>query len=215
MKQRNYHSNLAFLDLLLNIVLAYAMFYILTSIYVNPKIPEEKNVIAKAEAVITFTWDTDIADDVDAYVEDPAGGIVYFQDKEENLMHLDRDDLGNANDTVIVNGHRFEYKENQEIVTIRGWMAGEYVVNVHMFSKRVQGPTEVTIMLEKLNPSWKLIAAKTVTLTVNGDEQTAFRFTVNKKGEVTDINYLPKKIVGSGGSGPRLADPYYDEGYDD
>jgi len=196
MKLRNYHSNLALLDLLLNIVLYYAMSYILTSIFVNPKVKQEKNVEAKAEAVITVTWDRDNTDDVDTYVEDPVGGIVYFGDKEENLMHLDRDDLGHSNDTVTIGNHTFQYKENREIVTLRGLFPGEYIVNVHMYSKRVEEPTEVTILLEKLNPTLRLMAAKTLTLMGTGDEETAFRFVVNKKGKITDINFLKKEILG-------------------
>ena len=196
MRLRNYHSNLALLDLLMNIVLYYAMCYILTTIFVNPKVKQEKNVEAKAEAVITVTWDKENRDDVDTYVEDPAGGIVYFQDKEENLMHLDRDDLGHDNDTITIGNHTFEYKENREIVTLRGLFPGEYIVNVHMYAKRVRGPTEVTITLERLNPSLQLKAARTVTLMGVGDEETAFRFIVNKKGEITDINFLKKEIVG-------------------
>jgi hypothetical protein len=66
-----------------------------------------------------------------------------------------------------------------------------------MYSKRGKDPVEVTIILEKINPSLKLCASKKVTLNVNGDERTAFRFTVNKDGEITEINHLPKTLAAS------------------
>jgi hypothetical protein len=200
--------------LLFNTLLAFAVFFMLTFVFVNPKVKHEKNVEAKADMIITVTWEKTQMDDVDTWVEDPGGGIVYFRDKEENLMHLDRDDLGKANDVVVVNGQKFEYKENREMVTIRGMIPGEYVVNVHMYSKRVEGPTEVNVIVEKLNPTLTLCASKTVTLHKTADEVTAFRFTVNKKGEVIDINDLPKQIVREkvGHMGGMEGEEYYDDG---
>jgi len=65
-------------------------------------------------------------------VEDPRGNIVYFQNKEVGLMHLDRDDRGTIADRIIIDGKNIENPANQEIVTIRGYMAGEYVVNLYI-----------------------------------------------------------------------------------
>lgn len=195
MKKRwkQYGSSIAFLDLLFNILLAFVAFFMCAFLLVNPKVKQEKNVEAKAEMIITVTWPRECEDDVDTYVEEPTGKLVYFQRKEDGLMHLDRDDLGHANDKIITPSGTYEYNENREMVTLRGLIPGEYTVNVHMYSKRGKKPVEVTIILEKINPSLKLCASKTVTLTKNGDERTAFRFTI-KDGDVTEIIHLPKKL---------------------
>jgi hypothetical protein len=56
-------------------------------------------------------------------------------------------------------------------------------------------PTEVTVILEKINPLLKLCGSKKVILEVDGEEMTAFRFTVNRDGEITEINSLQKEIA--------------------
>ncbi len=48
-------------------------------------------------------------------------------------MHLDRDDLGERNDAIEVAGRRVLNPLNQEIVSIRGILPGEYVVNLHLY----------------------------------------------------------------------------------
>ena len=111
-------------------------------------------------------------------------------------MHLDRDDLGRINDIVQTPFGEIEHKENKEIVTLRGFNRGEYVVNVHMYMRRDEASsTEVTIQLDKINPVFKTIVIKRTVLINNGDEKTAFRFVLNKDGEVIEVNQLPKTLV--------------------
>ena len=62
---------------------------------------------------------SDLDDDVDTYVEDPSGNLVAFMRREEGLMHLDRDDLGKRNDSVLPDYGVVEYTENRELVTLR------------------------------------------------------------------------------------------------
>lgn len=186
---------MAFLDLLFNTLLCFAALFVLSFILINPS-KKENNIKAKADFMITVTWNKDLDDDVDTYVEDPVGNLVAFMRREEGLMHLDRDDLGHRNDTINTPNGPIEYKDNREIVTLRGFIPGEYVVNVHMYMKREKAPTEVMIVLEKLNP-YMIIMAKNVILTTNGQEDTAFRFVVDSEGVVTKVNELKKTLVKS------------------
>ena len=192
--KRNYHTNLAFLDLLFNTLLAFAALFVLAIVLINPT-KEENNTEAKAEFMIIVEWPSDLDDDVDTYVEDPSGNLVAFMRREEGLMHLDRDDLGKRNDSVLTEFGVVEYSENRELVTLRGISKGEYVVNVHMYMNR-SGAAEVPIIikLEKLNP-YKTVTIKKVVLRGTGDEHTAFRFTLSDKGKVLDVNELPKKLA--------------------
>ena len=192
--KRNYHTDLAFLDLLFNTLLCFAALFALSFILVNPS-KQNKNVEAKADFIITVTWPADMDDDVDTYVEDPAGNLVAFMRREQGLMHLDRDDVGFRSDRIETAAGIVEFKENREIVTLRGTLAGEYVVNVHMYTKRSgEGPTPVVIRLEKLTP-FKIAAVRELTLMANSDEKTAFRFVLNDKGEVVDVNHLEKSLA--------------------
>ena len=191
--KRNYHTNLAFLDLLFNTLLCFAALFSLAFILINPS-KKNKNVDAKAEFIITVIWPSEMDDDVDTYVEDPEGNLIAFNRREQGLMHLDRDDTGLSFDTISTSFGIVEYKENREMVTIRGYLPGEYVVNVHMYTKREDKETPVTIILEKINP-YKVVTGRNVVLKLRGDEKTAFRFTVDDEGKVIQTNQLEKGLA--------------------
>ena len=191
--KRNYHTNLAFLDLLFNTLLCFADLFSLAFILINPS-QKNKTVDAKAEFIITVIWPSEMDDDVDTYVEDPEGNLIAFNRREQGLMHLDRDDTGISFDTIATDFGLIEYKENREMVTIRGYVPGEYVVNFHMYTKREDKETPVTIILEKINP-YKVVTGRNVVLKIKGDEKTAFRFTVNDEGKVIQTNQLEKGLA--------------------
>lgn len=194
--KRTYHSMFAMLDLLFLTCAGFVALFILSFVQIKEKDPNKKVTEAKAEFIVTYIWPVEMDCDVDAYVEDPNGAVVSFQRREDGLMHLDRDDLGNTNDRIYSQfGGYIEYKENREIVTLRGIIPGEYTVNAHLYAKR--GVTEtipVTIRVEKVNP-FSIVAVKKVNLEFTADEKTALRFTLNKKGEVTNVSDLEKKIA--------------------
>ena len=192
--KREYHTNLAFLDVLFNTLLCFAALFAMSFILINPS-KKDNNVVEKGEFVIVMTWPKEMDNDVDIYVEDPEGNLVAFMRREEGLMHLDRDDLGQRNDTVQTQFGEIEYDENREIVTLRGIIPGEYVINVHMYMKREESLlTPITIQHDKINP-YSTIMIKRVTLGDSGEEKTAFRFTLNNDGDVVEINELQKTLV--------------------
>ena len=192
--KRNYHTNLAFLDVLFNTLLCFAALFALSFVLINPS-KAEKNVEMKAEFVIVVTWPQELDDDVDVYLEDPQGHLVAFMRREDGLMHLDRDDFGSRNEFINTPAGRIEYPQNREIVTIRGIVPGEYVLNVHMYTKKSVGvSTPVTVLVDKINP-YGTVVVKTVELGNTGDEKTICRFVVDKEGKVTDVTYLFKKLT--------------------
>ena len=97
--KRSYNTNVAFLDLLFNTLLCFAALFVIAFILVNP-ISEDGKVDVYADFLITVSWPKSMVDDIDVYARDPQGNIVYFGNKENGLMHLDRDDLGGSNDFV-------------------------------------------------------------------------------------------------------------------
>ena len=193
MRKRTYDTNVAFLDLLFNTLLCFAALFTLSFVMINPS-RQNANTESKAEFIITVTWPHEQDNDVDVYVEDPGGHLVSFARREDGLMHLDRDDLGHRNDTIQTPDGPLEYNENREIVSIRGILPGEYIVNVHMYHKNSVEDCPVTIQLDKINP-FKIVTTKPVVLKLKADEKTAFRFTVNQNGDVIDVNELPKNLA--------------------
>ena len=191
--KNNYNTNLSMLDLLFLVCLGFSALFILSYVQIKEKNTKSKHDIEiKAEFIITVTWPSDQDCDVDTYVQDPNENLVFFKSRESGLMHLDRDDLGYKNDSI---NNQLQYNENREVVTLRGISEGEYVVNVHMFNKRkVEQTTPVTVRLEKINP-YKSIIINTVELQNTSDEKTAFRFSLDKNGNVIDTNKNSKTLA--------------------
>jgi hypothetical protein len=196
---REYGSPTAFFDLIFNILCCFVVLFSISFLLMSRKIEEDKKIRSNAEFMISSTWPKLSDDDIDLYVEDPFGNIVFFRRREEGLMHLDRDDIGRRSDTVRgADGSVYQIEENREIVTIRGIIPGEYVVNVHMYLDRVKdSPTPVTVKVEKLNPLVTLVTSSTVLIGNTGDEKTAFRFTIDAGGEVTGTSSLAKPLAGA------------------
>ncbi len=194
-----YHSNVSFLDLLFNLVVGFVMLFIIAFLLIRP-IAENKQIEQKAEYIISVTWPKEFADDVDTWLQDPIEQILSFRNKEIGLMHLDRDDLGRSNDSQYVKGiGKVSYPYNREIATIRGYLPGEYVLNIHLYRKVVLigGPKSVpvTITVEKINPKVKLIYKAEVILKTQWEEQTVIRFVLDRDGEVKSTNFLYYPLV--------------------
>jgi len=184
-----------FVDLLFNILLGFAFLFIISFLMIQP-ILKKAEVHTQAEYIITVTWPLNNKDDVDTWLEDPLGNIVYFKNKEAGLVHLDRDDLGDMNDVIVLaDGTTVKYPYNQEILTIRGFVGGEWTLNLHMYSKREKTPTTARVTVDKLNPTLKTIIAKDIILEERGDEITVARFEMGSSGDILSINDMPKGLI--------------------
>jgi uncharacterized protein YfaP (DUF2135 family) len=194
MPRRRSDPGLGFTDLLFNALLGFVLLFVLAMLLINP-VARSGAIDPKAEFLITLSWPEEHKDDVDLYVQDPAGNLVWFRRREAGLMHLDRDDLGRSNDVVRVAGLEVVNPLNQEIVTLRGVVPGEHVVNVHLYRFDGDGPVPATVRVEKLNPTVKLIFHDDLQLSRQGEEKTALRFTVRRDGEVVAVTRLAKHLV--------------------
>jgi len=202
---RNYHSSTSFLDLLFNTVLVYVFLFFMAFLLITPE-QKQSDIKTKAEFIVTLTWDDESVDDVDLWMEDPLGDTLYFRSTDVNFMHLDRDDLGFANDSITMpDGRVVSVSRNQEIASIRGFIPGEWILNIHMYNKRdftdakhnKNGikPTNVKIKLEKINPSVKTIVYKTYVMRKHWEEITVVRFTMSANGDIISVSDLPKKLL--------------------
>ncbi len=203
-RHRSYGSQVAFIDLLFNTLVGFVFLFVLAFILINP-VAKKSNVEIVAEFIIKIHWPTDSPSDVDLWMRDPLGNYVGFKSKDVGLMSLNRDDLGTSNDTVYgPKGEAITVFRNEEMVTIRGIVPGEYIVNVHWYNKKVAVlemgeknyvPLPVQVQVEKINP-YNVVYAREVFLDRKGDETTVVRFTVNEDGSVSDFNTLYYGIVG-------------------
>lgn len=173
-------------------VIAFLFFLALLAIAPDSK---EGKVDSKAEFIITMDWPDNHPDDLDLFVQDAAGNIVWYRHREAGFMVLERDDRGGANDFIVVNGKKIASPIREEIVTIRGIVAGEYTVNVSHFQATTGKPVPATVKVQKLNPTTQVVFDNAVIVDHTGDEKTAVRFTLDDTGNVVDVNSRPKSLI--------------------
>ena len=208
-----FKSSIGFIDLLFNILLGFAFLFIVAFLLIKPE-AKKKDFDRRAEFVIILEWDHDAADDLDLYVQDPMGDIVSFRLPRWGFMHLDKDDLGKANDTVVnADGSRSTVMINREVVTIRGIMPGEFIINAHYYSTREysgqsieMGETRVSADKPKKNLTVKVELHKVTPYTIlwtgekqftqKGQEETFLRFRIDDKGNlVLPFRFEEKQFV--------------------
>ena len=173
-------------------VIAFLFFIALLAIKTKE---DEGKVDPKLEFLITVSWPDKHPDDIDMFVRDPIGNMVWYRRREAGFLVIDRDDRGGLNDFIMVNGQKVASPIRQEIVSMRGIVAGEYTVNVYHFAALTGKPVPVTVKVEKLNPKVQVVHYDTVELDHGGEEKTAVRFILDKAGTVTEVNHDQTSLV--------------------
>ena len=209
-----FKSSLGFIDLLFNILLGFAFLFIIAFLLIKPE-AKKKDFDRRAEFVVILEWDHDAPDDLDLYVKDPTDQAVSFRLPIVNFMHLDKDDLGIRNDTIVnADGTTSSVQINREVVTIRGIIAGEYLINTHYYSTRVYNgsqlepnertinyrnrpPRNLTVKIElhRVTP-YQILWAGEKKFTHRGQEETFLRFVLDEDGNIIPpFTFEPDKFV--------------------
>ena len=191
--KRTYHNNISFLDILFNFLLATVILLVIAVLHIVED-QNKANIETKAEFVITLEWDTDQDNDVDIWVEDPNEIMMWYRTLEAGVVHNDRDDKGSRDD-IYIDGEVL--KINQEIVTWRGIVEGEWVVNLHMYrmggTDRDKEGSKVKITMMKLNPKASIIFKKEYFMKTHWEQITVARFHMTKQGEIMNLTDEPWK----------------------
>jgi hypothetical protein len=173
-------------------VIAFLFFIALLAVSPDSK---EGKIDFKAEFIITMDWPDNHPDDLDLFVQDPVGNIAWYRHRVAGFLTLDRDDRGGANGTIVVNGKKIASPIREEIVTVRGIVAGEYTVNVSHFLATTGQPVAVSVKVQKLNPVVQVIFDNKVMVDHAGQEETAVRFRLDDEGKVVDVHQRSKSLV--------------------
>jgi|TARA_Y100000294_G_scaffold147449_1_gene143326 hypothetical protein len=202
MNNEKFKSTIGFTDLLFNILVGFAFLFIIAFLLIKPEAKKE-DFNRRAEFVVVLEWDNDANGDIDLYVEDPTGKQVSFRYHNHNYMHLDKDDLGSMNDTVVnADGSISTVKINREVVTIRGIIEGEYIINAHYYSLRSYDKINpkkpvvtVRVELHKANP-YSIMWVGEKEFNHRGQEETFLRFRLDKDGRILPpFTFEQKKFV--------------------
>ena len=183
-----------FIDLLFNTLLGFTFLFLVSLLFINPK-AKRGSVDMVAEYIITATWPKNLADDIDLWVHAPTGHTVSYMQKEAGWLTLDRDDRGELNDIILVDGEEVLYPINQEIITVRYRQAGEYIVNLYFYEQASGEPVPVEVKVDRVNPTLTTVFAETFELVAQDQELTALRFSIDREGNVFDINSLPLRLT--------------------
>jgi len=192
---RSYNANMSLQDIVM--ILLISFLFIIVFMKVEKK--DDAKIKTKAEFVINVEWDEKSDDDVDTWLRDPQGNLVFYKDKEVGIMHIDRDDRGMVNDYVYVRSERVYTKTNQELTTIRGFIEGEWILNLHYYRRgQPIKPVNVHVTITKLNPEAKIILNKKLVLDNYWQEVTIARFEMTSSGKILTIEEdLPYEMVQS------------------
>ncbi|GAA0419154.1 hypothetical protein GCM10009133_29440 [Cocleimonas flava] len=183
-----------FIDLLFNTLMGFSFLFLVSLLFINPKADQAK-VEKQAEYIISATWPQDLEDDIDLWMRAPTGHTVSYLEKETGWLHLERDDRGELNDTLMIDGKEEIHPINQEIITIRKRNAGEYIVNLFYYTKKSREPVPVDIRVDRINPKYETVYRQTINLDKVNQEKTAVRFTIKEDGSVHNISKLPIELT--------------------
>ena len=174
--------------------MGFSFLFLVSLLFINP-IADQAKVEKQAEYIISATWPQDLEDDIDLWMRAPTGHTVSYLEKETGWLHLERDDRGELNDTLLIDGKEEVHPINQEIITIRKRTTGEYIVNLFYYTKKSRKPVPVDIRVDRINPKYETVYRQTVNLDKVNQEQTAVRFTIKEDGSVHKISKLPIELT--------------------
>ena len=160
---------------------------------VNPpaKSAETAGEQSPGNVIVEAQWADAIDADVDLWVQAPGDKPVGYSNKSGAVFNLLRDDLGRAQDITDL---------NYEVAYSRGMPAGEYIANVHMYrGVGVTYPVTVKVVARvkpKAGDSAQDLVSAIVQLRHENDQVTAFRFTLDSRGQLVagSVNSVYKEL---------------------
>lgn len=159
--------------------------------HLNPPAVADSETKSPGNVIVELRWPDDLNSDVDLWVEAPGDKPVGYSNKGGVSFNLLRDDLGNLADATQM---------NYEVSYSRGVPDGEYTVNVHLY-RNLSGADSIPVtVVISVKPSEdapaKQILATGVDLQHEGQEITAFRFSLDENGRLVSgsVHDLPRPL---------------------
>lgn len=159
--------------------------------HLHPPKEAEAAIRSPGNVIVEIRWPDEVDADVDLWVQAPGDTPVGYSNKGGMFFNLLRDDLGRRGDTTDL---------NYEISYSRGVPEGEYTVNVHLYRNTggyVSIPVTISVSVKSnTNESAHRLLATKLLLEYEGEERTAFRFSLDDKGKLLrdSVHDLPKPL---------------------
>ncbi len=184
-----------FRDVILLALVGFVAMVILLLPHITEAKKETDETSVPGNVVVEAHWPSDLPVDVDLWVQAPGEYPVGFWNQGGPTFNLLRDDLGAEGDAT---------EENYEITYSRGIVAGEYIVNVHMYGPLKAGTTvPVSIVVgvkKKFDTDLQQILRTVIRLDRRNQEETAFRFQLTRDGDLVagSVNTLRRSLIMGG-----------------
>ncbi len=168
-----------FRDVILLALLGFVTIVVLLLPHLNPPVQATQAMPQAGNVVVEVRWPDELDTDVDLWVQAPGDAPVGYSNKGGRIFNLLRDDLGQQGDAD---------KSNYEFAFSRGAPAGEYTVNLHLYSNAsVRMPVPAIVSISVLNSPERgaiSIATESVELVRVGEELTIARFSLDEAGNL-------------------------------
>lgn len=220
--EAKYRQWIGFLDIIFNMLMAFAFLFVLSYQLINPPPKNDAKVDPKAEAMVVLTWPDWATEDIDLWMLLPEGGVIYFSQKTGNLINLERDDRGLWMDMVYTDKGPVITPINKEVIVFRGLVPGTYTVSAHFYS-RGEGypkpalpnlpenipkpPYTVKVEVIKLNPVYSVVTTAEAVVDAQGQEKPMVQFTITPDFQFTDINKQPEPFIAEHTASKRRPSP--------
>ena len=140
--------------------------------------------------IVEIRWPDALNIDVDLWVRAPADRPVGYSNKSGRVFDLLRDDVGQANDTLQL---------NYENAYTRGVVAGEYVINLHLYNANSEPlPVPVAVQVSQQPASGGSVAplwSGAVSLDHYGQELTVIRFSMDEHGALVPGSFGTLQVL--------------------
>jgi hypothetical protein len=184
-------SDTVFRDVIFLALAGFVAMVLLLLPHLNPPATASEGAPAPGNVIVELNWPKELDTDVDLWVEAPGDVPVGYSNKGGLIFNLLRDDLGGQSDVTDI---------NYEVSYSRGVPSGEYTVNVHLY-RNMSGSLPIPVTLAvSIKPKPQIAAKRILTtkleLQFQGQETTAFRFSLDEDGNLVpgSVHDLPKPL---------------------
>ena len=174
--EREGAAETVFRDAILLALLGFVLISVILLIHFNPE-AKEADSEPPGNVIVEISWPAELNTDVDLWVEAPGDVPVGYSNKGSTRFNLLRDDLGHYEDPSGI---------NYEVSYSRGIVAGEYVVNLHLYRNLAptsEIPVHVVVSAKPdVAAGANRLLETDVVLRHPGEEVTAARFRLTADG---------------------------------
>ena len=144
-----------------------------------------------AEFLVNLRWDDNRDVDLDLWMQDENGQVIYYNVRETKNISLNRDSRGFTSNHLELPDGTVASSSNHEIIAIRAVMPGDYIIAVCYYSGDNR-EIDATVDVEKMNPTVTDVAVKHIHLNKVDDVMNVVAFHVDKDGSVQLIPTPPE-----------------------